>query len=89
MDEYINRTELLKLPADVLNWGNPYGYSISTIKQFPVEDVVSVVRCMDCEHLELHSNLEGIPFCRVWQNIVWPDEFCRRGKSRKNSNKIK
>lgn len=42
MAEYINRTELLKLPADVLNWGDPYGYSISAIKQLPAADVAPV-----------------------------------------------
>lgn len=42
MAEYIEREELLRTPADILNWGDPYGYSISAIKQFPAADVAPV-----------------------------------------------
>lgn len=48
----------------------------------PAADVVPVVRCKDCEHLELRPELPGVPFCRVWQNAVATDEYCRRGKRR-------
>lgn len=54
-------------------------YFADQIIAIPAADVVPVVRCKDCEHLELRPELPGVPFCRVWQNAVAPDEFCRRG----------
>lgn len=42
MDEYIDRKALLRTRPDIENWGGPYGYSISAIKQFPAADVAPV-----------------------------------------------
>ncbi len=47
-------------------------------KDTPGSDVVSVVRCKDCEHWGTRK-ADGYGFCCIWGSSVKEDSFCSSG----------
>lgn len=77
MAEYIDKQAFL----DHMMGTSRYFNVKFDIENFPVADVVPVVRCKDCKHLvAVNVNGKGIPTCRVSGMEVAPDEFCSRGE---------
>ena len=52
---------------------------VQTVKAHPTVDAVEVVRCRDCKHMILQSNIR---YCTVWHgpNGMGDDGFCNYGE---------
>ena len=63
--------------------GQALGYrmAISFAESLPEEDVVEVVRCIECEYCKFNSSAE-VYKCdrRGWLETVMPNDFCSKGK---------
>ena len=91
MTDYISREAALKaLYAD-------YAYpAMDIIKEIPAADVAEVVRCRDCKHSTLPSELTqryGVPGTRTCHNRYSPcnrrnvggEDFCSYGERKEDS----
>jgi hypothetical protein len=94
-DEYLKRSDLVKHFTDQYEaYGDPdvekspvaYGgklealYCLSMVKTLGAEDVVSVVRCKDCEFMTTEN---GYAKCEMGAyGIVTPEDYCSRGKQK-------
>ena len=83
-DEYIRKQDVLNLPQSIER--NLRGeiversIDVKAIEALEPADVVSVVRCADCERSEY-----DVVFEQYWCNlkrIVRPDGYCNYGKRR-------
>ena len=56
------------------------------IKDFPAADVVEVVRCKDCKHMEIVGECNG-RYCHNWGffNGAGDDGFCNYGERRESN----
>lgn len=52
---------------------------VAMAERFPTVDAVEVVRCRDCKHMILQSNMR---YCTVWHgpNGMGDDGFCNYGE---------
>lgn len=97
MADYINKKELLDEAYECksnIQYTSPYQNEIDTmvsgmeriidiIEDAFAEDVVPVVRCIDCKHL-MFSDCYG-ECSKGYMGIVSPDDYCSYGK-RKDDN---
>ena len=85
MSRYIDADELLnRMPDDL-----PYKASVKRVlMQAPTADVVEVVRCKDCKHLEVINSREVYAKCRMTDlefkpfDIDTRKHFCSYGERR-------
>ena len=75
MNDFISRGDAL---AVVQYNPNP----VEGIKELPAADLVSVVRCKDCEWNRPSNYPEYYPkwLCTCWGTHVHPEHFCSRGE---------
>lgn len=57
-----------------------YGELLGCVEDVPAADVVSVVRCKDCEYGEQADEMSYICENGAWFHMFcWADDFCGRG----------
>ena len=77
-DTYIKRSDLFELAREC---NGEEAVPVRIIKNIPVADVVSVVRCKDCYHSTPHTNTRCMD-CHVFC-IALPDDFyCKYGRKK-------
>lgn len=80
MPEYIDRKKIryfFELGEDTAIEGRSVAYK-TMIDSMPTEDVVPVVRCIDCKYL-MFSDCYG-ECSRGYMGIVRPDDYCSYGE---------
>ncbi len=82
--EYIDRGALLSRfnvdDMENINGCFPASIARQTIKDFPADDVVKVVRCKDCVNGKPTKN--GLIDCLFSTAFRKPDFYCKRGRAR-------
>ena len=102
MAEHIEREDLIRrLELSIKSWGRDcnsnapvmvraYEDILHKVKNLPTADVVEVVRCKDCKHLEVLNNKTIYGYCEKTQTKFLPfgidtrTHFCSYGERKEN-----
>lgn len=88
MAEYIDRNDAVKALSDIADYLNDSGnaelgsainIAANVIKQRPSADVVSVVRCKDCERRDKSADLTISVYCPCFGQKMRKTDFCSCG----------
>ena len=94
MADYIEREAVIEICSNQYkeclrknDWcGDTVAWNIGfAVKDIPAADVVEVVRCKDCVHGTLYTNMAGAEYvdCGLDDHHVWlPNSFCSYGERR-------
>lgn len=95
--EYVDRGKIINgLELSIASWNrdcnssapimaNAYRDMLSRVKNYPVADVVEVVRCKDCKHFCPYEGEEHKGDCEELvglESCVYEDDFCSYGERR-------
>lgn len=75
MADYIEREKVLAKAAPTAGCFSDM-VSAYDVAMLPAADVVEVVRCCDCRHME--RVYDGL-YCSIWKNYIRKDGFCHKG----------
>lgn len=88
--EYIDREALLeKLHqnsiTDKITFSD--GKSIfETVKEFPVSDVIEVVRCKYCEYYDTNGHMPEFGWCYYCRRVKTDEDFCSDGERKEGAD---
>lgn len=70
-------------------WNDACDYIREKLENEPAADVVPVVRCKDCKHMEFQGECEG-RYCKVWGffNSAGDDGFCNYGERKEPDHEV-
>ena len=62
-------------------------YATLILREAPTVDAVEVVRCLDCKHMIMRSNMR---YCAVWHgpNGMGDDGFCNYGERKDGDGNV-